>query len=70
MELLSKADVTEDDYISALEYSPKGYTVVLKRDLDEMMVNCYNPEWIENWDANMDIQPVLDFFGAITYVTE
>ena len=70
MELLNKADVTEDEYISALQYSPKGYTVIFQRDLDEMMVNCYNPEWIINWNANIDIQPVHDFFGAITYVTE
>ena len=70
LELLNIADVTEEEYIEALEYSPKGYTVVLRRDIDEMMVNNYNPEWIINWDANIDIQPVKDFFGAITYVTE
>ena len=28
LELLKKAGVTEEDYSSALEYSPKGYTVV------------------------------------------
>ena len=69
-ELLKRANVSEEDYIAALENSPKGYTIVLKRDLDEMMVNSYNPEWLNNWNANIDVQPVHDFFGAITYVTE
>jgi hypothetical protein len=44
--------------------------VLLKRDIDETRVNNYNPEWAIAWDANHDIQPVLDFFAVITYVTD
>ena len=34
------------------------------------MVNNYNPEWALSWNANHDIQPVLDYFAVITYVTD
>ena len=43
-EMLKKAGVAEDLYYMALQYSPKGYVVVQKRDLDEIMVNSYNKE--------------------------
>ena len=44
--------------------------MLLKRDVDEIYVNNYNPEWLEAWNANLDIQPVLDYFAVITYVTD
>ena len=44
--------------------------MLLKRDIDETRVNNYNSEWAIPWDANPDIQPVLDFFAVITYVTD
>ncbi len=35
-----------------------------------MFVNNYNPEFIVAWNANMDLQPVFDYYGIITYVTD
>ena len=64
-------DISYEDYIMAIKKTRKhGSTVLLKRDVDELRVNNYNPEWAKNWDANHDIQPVLDFFAVITYVTD
>ena len=48
----------------------RGYTVIVKRDVDEIFTNTYNPEWIKAWDANSDIQFCGDYFGVITYVTD
>ena len=59
-----------EKYEDALSISPKRYSVVVKRDIDEINVNLYNPEWIICWNGNMDIQPCLDFFGIITYITD
>ena len=70
LELLVIADVSECDYVRALSYSRAGYSVHLKRDLDEIYINSYNPEWIRAWDGNIDIQPCFDYFGVITYVTD
>ena len=47
-----------------------GYKIVLKRDIDELMVNNYNHEWIKNWNGNLDISFCLDFFAIITYISD
>ena len=44
LELLVITDVSESDYVQALSYSRAGYSVHLKRDLDEIYINSYNPE--------------------------
>ena len=41
-----------------------------RRDLNEIYINSYNPEWIRAWNGNMDIQIVLDYFAVITYVAD
>ena len=70
VEFLEIAKVNQDDYYFALKYSRAGYTVHLRRDLDEIYINSYNIEWIRAWNANIDIQPCFDHFAVITYVTE
>ena len=70
MELCLKANVTYDDYMKALSVSKVGYKVVQRRDIDEIYVNSYNVEWLRAWNANMDLQVCLDFFGVITYITD
>ena len=63
--------ISYDKYIMAIKKAKRhGSAVLLQRDIDEIYVNNYNPEWLEAWDANLDIQPVLDFFAVITYVTD
>ena len=42
--------------------------VVLKRDPHEVWINQYNPHLLRCWDANMDIQFVLDQFSCIVYI--
>ena len=69
-DLCKAAEVRYEDYIKALSMSKSGYSVVIKRDLDEIFINNYNIEWLRAWDGNMDIQVVLDFFAVITYVTD
>ena len=71
LKILKCADIDPEDYITALkENSRKGINVILARDIDELHVNNYNPEWLEAWDGNIDIQPCSDFFAVITYITE
>ena len=68
-ELLKIASVEYKDYMEALATSRSGYSIVQRRDLDEININSYNVEWIRAWNGNMDIQIVLDYFAVITYVT-
>lgn len=43
-------------------------TIVLKRNPKEQWINQYNSYLLKCWDANMDIQFVLDPFSCIVYV--
>ena len=59
------------DYLDAVHQQPrKGSTVLLKRDIDEIFMNNYNPEMITAWDANMDLQPTFDYYAVITYIVD
>ena len=55
-------------YHKILTYSIKGFTVNLKRDTDECYINNFNHEFLSNWNANMDVSCVFDFFAILTYV--
>ena len=45
-ELCKVAGVRYSDYVHALSMSKSGYSVVIKRDLDEIFINNYNIEWL------------------------
>ena len=70
LQLLAIAEISAEDYLEALSWSRGGYSVHLKRDLDEIYINSYNPEWLRAWDGNIDFSPTFDFFEVITYITE
>ena len=57
-------------YENALKVSENSYSVYIKRKTDETFINNYNTEWLNAWSANMDIQPALDYYSVITYISE
>ena len=67
-ELLNKADVTETEYVDALETSCTGNIVVLQREPHECCINNYNPSVMLAWQANIDIQFVLNAYACVMYV--
>ena len=67
-EILVLASVTLDEYTEALEVSNKGNVVILKRKPSECMVNNYNGPVMLAWQANMDLQYVLNAYACIMYV--
>ena len=67
-DLLDKAEVPESEYIQALQVSNKGNVVVLRREPNECSVNNYNPSVMLAWQANMDIQFVLNAYACVMYV--
>ena len=76
-ELLKIADTPIDAngsriplYEEALGVTKRGYTIMYQRDVAEIYVNTYNPEWIEAWNGNLDIQLCLDYYAVITYISE
>ena len=67
-DLLDKAEVSETEYTQALEVSSKGNVVVLRREPNECSINNYNPSVMLTWQANMDIQFVLNAYACVMYV--
>ena len=68
-EILSSMGITEDDYYWALSISPDNdYEIHLKRSTGSCFVNNYNPVLLKAWEANLDIQPVHNYFKALTYM--
>ncbi|XP_061196513.1 uncharacterized protein LOC133204782 [Saccostrea echinata] len=58
----------QDEYIKCIRASLKGPKVFLKRSPSEMRVNYYNPSVLKAWNANLDIQFVLDPYACATYI--
>ncbi|CAB3987819.1 ATP-dependent DNA helicase PIF1 [Paramuricea clavata] len=68
VEFLQKLDLSEQQYIKAIRLSLKNSTLLLKRSPAEIRINCYNPNLLRAWKANMDIQFVLDPYACAVYI--
>jgi len=55
------------DYIYAIRSSIKRKTVFLKRSTNAVFVNPYNRKLLEAWQANIDVQFVLDTYACAKY---
>jgi len=69
-EYLGKLRLTENDYILALRSNLRGHKVFYQRDLRERFLNVYNRDILSLWDANMDLQFILDPYATISYVND
>ena len=54
--------------MEALSTSKYGQSVILKRQLFEQVVNCYSLAVLKTWQANMDIQYVVDAYACVIYI--
>ena len=66
--LLSKYNWTYDEYEWALRIVHTRAAVIHRREPNARWVNQYNEEMIRAWDANMDIQFVLDAYACAKYL--
>ena len=67
-EILNTANVSLENYIEALSISKSGRSVILKRQPSEQFVNCYSPSILKAWEANMDIQYVVNAYACVMYI--
>ena len=67
-EFLNELSLTEDQYITAIQYSIKRDTLFLKRSPAEIRINNYNANILKAWKANMDTQFVLDPYACAVYI--
>ena len=69
-DILGTAGISKESYYEALKFNGKGTGIILRRKVNEVFINNYNPEWLHAWDANMDLQVCLDYFAILTYITD
>ena len=67
-EFLEKIQISEEDYIKAIETSVKSPKVFLKRKPMESRINPYMKDLMGTWKANHDIQFVLDAYACTMYI--
>ena len=67
-EVLNTAHVTLDDYTKSLSTSKCGQSVILKRKPSEQSVNYYSPAVLKAWEANMDIQYVINAYACVMFI--
>ena len=68
VEFLGKLDLSEKQYLKTIRFSLEHSTLLLKRSPAEIRINCYNPNLLKAWQANMDIQFVLDPYAYAVYI--
>ena len=59
-DLLNRASLSVVEYEKALATTARGNIIILRRDPCEGNINNYNPSVLLAWQANMDIQYVMD----------
>ena len=68
-DILTELGITKETYYECLSISPdNSYQIHFKRSTKSCFTNNYFEEGILAWEANIDIQPVLDYYKAVAYM--
>ena len=68
-EILDELNITEEHYYNALSISTdKDFQLHLKRSTNSCFVNTYFAEGVYALEANIDIQPVINHYKAVSYM--
>lgn len=67
-EILHTAGLSKEEFEECFRYVTKRDTVVLQRQTSEVFTNQYNKHLLKAWNANMDIQYILDAFSCVVYI--
>ena len=62
--------VLKKEYYWALSISSENdFKLHLKRDTNSCFINNYNTVLLTAWQANIDLQPVYNYYKAVSYMT-
>jgi hypothetical protein len=67
-DVLNQAGLTQEELEECLGRLATKITIVLKREPAECWINQYNPHLLRAWNANIDIQYVVDAYSCISYI--
>ena len=62
-------EITEDEYLKTIASSLKRPTIFLSRAPSEVAINAYCPMILYLWNANIDIQFILNVYEVTRYIT-
>ncbi|XP_013402374.1 uncharacterized protein LOC106168004 isoform X2 [Lingula anatina] len=65
---LELAGMTQEGLEYSMGILARKTIIVLRREPKECWVNQYNPHLLEAWDANIDIQYIVDAYACICYI--
>lgn len=68
-EILDELHINENEYYKSLSISTSvDFEVHLYRPPNSCFINNYNPVMLRAWKANMDLQPVFNYYKAVSYM--
>ena len=67
-DLLNATHTTYDEYIKAIRICSKSCQIVMRRNTQDVWVNGYNKNLLRIWNANIDIQYILNPYCCIMYI--
>ncbi|KAL6491488.1 hypothetical protein MHYP_G00018330 [Metynnis hypsauchen] len=67
-QLLETVGMTYEDYKESVKSLSTSSLVIMEREPKDSWVNGYNPLLLRAWDANMDIQFILNPYSCIMYI--
>ena len=67
-QLLARCDLTLNEYEKCLHMMKQSNAVILRRDPKDCWVNPYNATLLSAWDANIDVQFILNYYSLINYI--
>lgn len=67
-EFIHSLEMTEENYIKAIRSTLKEPRVFHKRDTDATRINGYSPSIMQAWQANHDIQYIIDAYACAMYI--
>ena len=60
--------ITQEAFEAAYNICARSTQVVLKRQVNEAWINHYSKPLLKCWNANMDIQYVVDAYACVVYI--
>ncbi|GBM39081.1 ATP-dependent DNA helicase PIF1 [Araneus ventricosus] len=69
-EFLQHLNMSHEEYFLAIRSGINRPTVFLSRNVDDVLINSYNPKILSLMQANMDIQFILDEYAVVSYLVD
>uniref|UniRef100_A0A669ED35 ATP-dependent DNA helicase n=2 Tax=Oreochromis niloticus TaxID=8128 RepID=A0A669ED35_ORENI len=67
-QILSRCNLTMNEYEQCLQNINKKTALILKRDPKDCWINNYNPHLLEAWNSNLDVSLILNAYSCVEYL--